>query len=79
MAATVGAELLAPFAQAGIVEHSSHGWRLTEAGERRYGCALRKLDGRCLELEQAGCPWPEWALTLALIEAGRAPAWGTAA
>jgi hypothetical protein len=62
---------LAPLAQAGIVEPGSHGWRLTEAGERRYGWALRELHGRCLELEQAGCPWREWSLTLALREAGQ--------
>ena len=70
MAATVR-DPLAPLARAGVVEHSSHGWRPTEAGERRYGWVLRELDGRCLELEQAGCPWPQWALTLALREAGQ--------
>ena len=29
----------------GLAEQTPQGWRLTTEAERRYGCALRELDG----------------------------------
>lgn len=55
---------LADLEPLGLVQRTPHGWQLTEPDQRRYGPALSALDGFCRELEEAGCPWREWALTL---------------